>query len=90
MQTAVSVLVLLALIALGVLFLARVNAQRAGRMATHKYATLQPSFRLRMRKWPHGGGSRPGPHAAGPPPPTSGGRGDDRTTGRGGDRTTGT
>ncbi|MFD9817212.1 hypothetical protein [Streptomyces sp. NPDC059080] len=74
MQIALTVVVLLALVALGVLFLARVNAQRAGRMATHKYATLQPSFRLRMRKWPHGGGSRPGPHAAGPPPPTAGER----------------
>ncbi|MFF9482821.1 hypothetical protein [Streptomyces sp. NPDC014733] len=81
MQIALTVVVLLALIALGVLFLARVNAQQAGRMATHKYATLQPSFRLRMRRWPHGGGSRPGPHAAGPPPPTPGERGDGRPGG---------
>ncbi|MFI7102045.1 hypothetical protein ACIBK8_22115 [Streptomyces sp. NPDC050161] len=70
MQTVVTVIVLLALVALGVLFIARVNAQQAGRLATHKYAALLPSFRLRMRKGSRGGAAHPGAHAAGPPPPS--------------------
>jgi hypothetical protein len=70
MQILLTVIVLLALVALGVLFLARVNSQQAGRLAGHKYASLRPSFRLRMRKRAHGGGAYPGAHAAGPPPPS--------------------
>ncbi|MFJ9409200.1 hypothetical protein [Streptomyces sp. NPDC101393] len=70
MQILLTVIVLLALVALGVLFIVRVNAQQAGRLAGHKYASLRPSFRLRMRKRSHGGGAHPGAHAAGPPPPT--------------------
>lgn len=70
MEIVLTVAVLLLLVALGAAFIARVNAQQAGRLATHKYAALLPSFRVRMRKWPHGGGAHPGPHAGGPPPPT--------------------
>ncbi|WP_411143360.1 hypothetical protein [Streptomyces sp. x-80] len=70
MQILLTVVVLLGLFVLGVLFIARVNAQQAGRLATHKYASLLPSFRLRMRKWPHGGGAHPGAHVGGPPPRT--------------------
>ncbi|WP_246103482.1 hypothetical protein [Streptomyces piniterrae] len=78
MQTLLTVIVLLALVALGALFIARVNAQTTGRLATHRYAALRPSFRLRLRKRPHGDTSHPGPHQAGPPPPTPQ-TGDDKT-----------
>ncbi|MCB5908628.1 hypothetical protein [Streptomyces pinistramenti] len=71
MQTVLTVVVLLALVALGALFIVRVNAQQAGRLATHKYASLMPSFRLRMRKGTRGGAAHPGAHEAGPPPPSS-------------------
>ncbi|MEU7181256.1 hypothetical protein ACWIG3_13665 [Streptomyces celluloflavus] len=79
MQILLTVVILLGLVVLGALFIARVNAQQAGRLATHKYASLLPSFRVRMRKWPHGGGAHPGAHAGGPPPraPQPGGSGAD-------------
>ncbi|MFG2284580.1 hypothetical protein ACGFOU_00630 [Streptomyces sp. NPDC048595] len=67
MQTLLTVVVLLALVALGALFIARVNAQQTGRMATHRYADWKQSVRHRMHKRPRGGG-RAGPRVAGPPP----------------------
>ncbi|UKY51324.1 hypothetical protein [Streptomyces inhibens] len=69
MQTLLTVAVLLALVALGALFIARVNAQGAGRMATHRYADWKQSLRQRMHKRPRDGAHR-GPHVAGPPPPS--------------------
>ncbi|MGW1377099.1 hypothetical protein ACWD6P_22925 [Streptomyces sp. NPDC002446] len=63
MQTLLTVVVLLALVGLGALFIARVNAQQAGRMATHRYADWMQSMRQRMHRGPRGG-ARP----AGPPP----------------------
>ncbi|WP_344574727.1 hypothetical protein [Streptomyces lunalinharesii] len=74
MQTFLSVLVLLALIALGVLFLIRVNAQTVGRPTPHRYAHLKDSFQQRLHKHPHGAG--PGAHPTGPPPSRE--PGDDR------------
>ncbi|MFB6602662.1 hypothetical protein ACFCXR_10475 [Streptomyces noursei] len=74
MQTFLSVLVLLALIALGVLFLIRVNAQTVGRPTPHRYAHLKESFQQRLHKHPHGAG--PGAHPTGPPPSRE--SGDDR------------
>lgn len=75
MQTLLTVVVLLALVALGALFIARVNAQQAGRMATHRYADWKQSLRQRRHKRPRGE-SRSGPQAAGPPP-SSGKAGND-------------
>ncbi|BDM73607.1 hypothetical protein HEK616_70940 [Streptomyces nigrescens] len=68
MQTLLTVVVLLALIALGALFLARLNAQQIGRMSTHRYADWKQSMRQRIRRRPRDA-SHQGP-LAGPPPPT--------------------
>ncbi|MFD8543709.1 hypothetical protein [Streptomyces sp. NPDC059649] len=67
MQTLLTVAVLLALIALGALFIARVNAQQTGRPATHRYADWMQSMRQRAHRRPRDG-ARPGP-LPGPPPP---------------------
>ncbi len=66
MQTFLSVLVLLALIVLGVLFLIRVNDQTVGRPAPHRYTHLKETFQRRLHRHPHG--VAPGPHTTGPPP----------------------
>ncbi|SEE75741.1 hypothetical protein SAMN05428954_3775 [Streptomyces sp. 2112.3] len=80
MQTLWTVVVLLALVALGALFIARVNAQGAGRMAPHRYADWKQSLRGRKHKPPHEhDDAHPeappaGPPVAGPPtaaPPTA-------------------
>ncbi|GLW16862.1 hypothetical protein ACFXN2_13735 [Streptomyces kronopolitis] len=68
MQTLWTVVVLLALVALGALFLARLNAQNTGRMPHHRYADWKESRRLRKRQQAEAAGS--GPHVAGPPPPS--------------------
>ncbi|QHC20171.1 hypothetical protein GR130_00645 [Streptomyces sp. GS7] len=68
MQTFLTVIVLLALVAMGVLFIARVYAQQAGRPNPHRYAHLWESFQHRLHRHPHG--AHPGPHPAGPPPPS--------------------
>ncbi|MEU5210770.1 hypothetical protein [Streptomyces sp. NPDC020742] len=57
MQTLLTVVVLLALVALGALFIARVNAQQTGRIATHRYAAWMQSMRQRMHRRAHHGGS---------------------------------
>ncbi|MEU5546697.1 hypothetical protein AB0G85_30560 [Streptomyces sioyaensis] len=69
MQTLWTVVVLLALVALGVLLLARLNAQNTGRMAHHRYADWKQSRRLRKQQR-QGGAPPPGAHMAGPPPPS--------------------
>ncbi|MEU3988346.1 hypothetical protein OG301_18640 [Streptomyces platensis] len=69
MQTLWTVVVLLALVALGALFIARVNAQGIGRMPTHRYADWKQSVRQRMHKRPHDEAGSEAP-AAGPPPPS--------------------
>lgn len=69
MQTLWTVVVLLALVALGALFIARVNAQGVGRMQTHRYADWKQSVRQRMHKRPHDEAGSEAP-AAGPPPPS--------------------
>ncbi|MFG2528412.1 hypothetical protein [Streptomyces sp. NPDC048516] len=66
MQTLWTVIVLLALVALGALFIARVNAQGAGRMAPHRYADWRHSLRDRKHNQPHDD-AHPGPPVAGPP-----------------------
>ncbi|KPC59952.1 hypothetical protein ADL29_31975 [Streptomyces chattanoogensis] len=66
MQILLTVVVLLALIALGVLFLTRLNAQQAGRMAGHVHADLHPPFLHRTPRRPEDG-----PLAAPPEPPPS-------------------
>ncbi|MFE1174424.1 hypothetical protein [Streptomyces sp. NPDC058773] len=76
MQTLWTVVVLLALVALGAVFIARVNAQQAGRMHTHRYADWKRSVRRRKHKQPHGE-AHPGTPAAAPPP-ASGEAGNDR------------
>ncbi|MFF4603697.1 hypothetical protein ACFY12_13295 [Streptomyces sp. NPDC001339] len=82
MQTLLTVVVLLALVALGVLFIHRVNAQTAGRMATHhRYADWKRSMRQRVHGRPYDG-ARPGPRTTGPPSPSGAGTG----TGKGKDR----
>lgn len=68
MQTLLTVVVLLALVALGALFIARVNSQGAGRMATHRYSDWKQSMRQRKHKRPHDDAHAESP-AAGPPPP---------------------
>ncbi|MGA5560263.1 hypothetical protein ACPCUV_03630 [Streptomyces platensis] len=68
MQTLWTVVVLLALVALGALFIARVNAQGAGRMQTHRYADWKQSVRQRRHRRPHDDAASEAP-AAGPPPP---------------------
>ncbi|MCL7490160.1 MULTISPECIES: hypothetical protein [Streptomyces] len=68
MQTLLTVVVLLALVALGALFIARVNAQGTGRMATHRYTDWKQSMRQRKQKRPHDAAHSESP-AAGPPPP---------------------
>ncbi|MFG2830862.1 hypothetical protein ACGFWI_25875 [Streptomyces sp. NPDC048434] len=68
MQTLWTVVVLLALVALGALFIARVNAQGAGRMAGHRYADWKQSMRQRKHKRPHDD-AHPGTPVPGPPPP---------------------
>lgn len=65
MQTLLTVVVLLALVALGALFIARVNAQQAGRMANHRYTDWKQSLRQRRHKRSRGG-THSEPHAAGP------------------------
>ncbi|MGX1755446.1 hypothetical protein ACWIG5_00750 [Streptomyces lydicus] len=81
MQTLWTVIVLLALVALGALFIARVNAQGTGRMAPHRYADWKQSLRDRKHKHPDDhDDAHPGPPTAGPPtagspavgPPTAG------------------
>ncbi|MDT0455733.1 hypothetical protein RM550_08270 [Streptomyces sp. DSM 41527] len=76
MQTLWTVVVLLALVALGALFIARVNAQGAGRMAPHRYADWKQSLRGRKHKPPHDhDDAHPGAPTAGAPtagPPTAG------------------
>lgn len=69
MQTLWTVVVLLALVALGALFIARVNAQGAGRMAGHRYGDWKQSIRLRKRKRPQDD-AHSGPPVAGPPTPS--------------------
>ncbi|MFG2095927.1 hypothetical protein [Streptomyces sp. NPDC048612] len=76
MQTLWTVVVLLALVALGALFIARVNAQQTGRMPTHRYADWRESVRHRRHKRPQGE-AHPETPAAGPPPPP-GAAGNDR------------
>ncbi|MFF8788969.1 hypothetical protein [Streptomyces sp. NPDC015125] len=74
MQTLWTVVVLLALVALGALFIARVNSQGAGRMSPHRYADWKQSLRNRKHKQPHDD-AHPEPPVAGPPvagPPVSG------------------
>lgn len=74
MQTLWTVVVLLALVALGALFIARVNAQGTGRMAAHRYADWKQSLRDRKHKQPHDE-AHPGSPVAGPPvagPPQGG------------------
>lgn len=68
MQTFLSVLVLLALIAMGVLFLIRVNAQTVGRPTPHRYAHLKESVQHRLHKRSHGAG--PGTRTTTGPPPS--------------------
>ncbi|WP_234430856.1 hypothetical protein [Streptomyces sp. NRRL F-4489] len=67
MQTFLSVLVLLALIAMGVLFLLRVNAQTSGRPAAHRYAHWKESFQHRLHHR-HGQDTGPRTRTGGPPP----------------------
>ncbi|WEB41691.1 hypothetical protein MOV08_22070 [Streptomyces yunnanensis] len=74
MQTFLSVLVLLALVAMGVLFIVRVNAQTAGRPTPHRYAHMKESFQQRLHKHAHGAGT--GTRTTGPPPSRE--PGDDR------------
>ncbi|AOP50888.1 hypothetical protein [Streptomyces lydicus] len=69
MQTLLTVVVLLALVGLGALFIARVNAQQTGRMASHRYADWRASMRQRRRRRPHGD-APPGPQVASAPPPS--------------------
>ncbi|RXS86881.1 hypothetical protein EST92_04925 [Streptomyces sp. TM32] len=69
MQTLWTVVVLLALVALGVLIIARVNAQSTGRMAHHRYADWKQS-RRRRKQQRQGGAPPPGADIAGPPPPS--------------------
>ncbi|MEU9115152.1 hypothetical protein AB0D04_26025 [Streptomyces sp. NPDC048483] len=52
MAILLTVIVLLALIALGVLFIGRLNAQSAGRMAMHHHADLHPPFLHRTPRRP--------------------------------------
>ncbi|MEW1749172.1 hypothetical protein ACIQU1_04975 [Streptomyces angustmyceticus] len=52
MQTLWTVVVLLALVGLGALFIARVNAQGTGRMPTHRYEDWKQSIRERRHKRP--------------------------------------
>lgn len=61
MQTLWTVVVLLALVGLGALFIARVNAQGAGRMPGHRYEDWKQSLRDRRHK--------PRDDDAGPEPP---------------------
>ncbi|MGX1848899.1 hypothetical protein OIU91_22755 [Streptomyces sp. NBC_01456] len=68
MQTLWTVVVLLALVGLGVLFLARLNAQNTGRMPHHRYADWKASRRLRRQQQAEA--ARGGPRMAGPPPPS--------------------
>ncbi|MFB7635686.1 hypothetical protein ACFC0M_32690 [Streptomyces sp. NPDC056149] len=68
MQTFLSVIVLLALVAMGVLFIVRVNGQTAGRPAPHRYAHLKESFGQRRHKRAHD--ARPEARTTGPAPPT--------------------
>ncbi|MCZ1008887.1 hypothetical protein O1L68_21245 [Streptomyces lydicus] len=76
MQTLWTVIVLLALVALGALFIARVNAQGTGRMAPHRYADWKQSLRNRKHKHPDDhDDAHPGPPTAGSPavgPPAAG------------------
>ncbi|MEU9122497.1 hypothetical protein AB0C96_21990 [Streptomyces sp. NPDC048506] len=76
MQTLLTVVVLLALVVLGALFIARVNAQQAGRMATHRYADWKQALRQRRHKRSHGEVPSE-PHLAGPPAPPSSKAGND-------------
>ncbi|GES31698.1 hypothetical protein AB0G60_12045 [Streptomyces angustmyceticus] len=69
MQTLWTVVVLLALVGLGALFIARVNAQGTGRMPTHRYEDWKQSIRDRKHK-PPDDGSGPEPPA---PPDRAGG-----------------
>lgn len=74
MQTFLSVLVLLALVAMGVLFIVRVNAQTVGRPTPHRYAHMKESFQQRLHKHAHGAGTET--RTTGPPPSRE--PGDDR------------
>ncbi|MFI2187435.1 hypothetical protein [Streptomyces sioyaensis] len=69
MQTLWTVVVLVALVALGVLFLSRLNGQNTGRMPHHRYADWKRSRRQRRQAQqdvtPHTGAD-----TAGPPPPS--------------------
>ncbi|MFJ5799510.1 hypothetical protein [Streptomyces decoyicus] len=69
MQTLLTVVVLLALVALGALFIARVNAQGAGRMATHRYTDWKQSMRQRKHKRPHDEAGHESPLSSPPSPP---------------------
>ncbi|MFG2862742.1 hypothetical protein [Streptomyces sioyaensis] len=69
MQTLWTVVVLLALVALGVLFLARLNAQNIGRMPHHRYADWKRSRRQR-RQQGQDDAPRTGAQMTGPPPPS--------------------
>ncbi|MCK7623798.1 hypothetical protein MUU72_11935 [Streptomyces sp. RS10V-4] len=71
MQTFLSVLVLLALIAMGVLFLLRVNAQTSGRPTPHRYTHLKESFQHRLHhRHGHETGTDPQARTGSPPPPS--------------------
>ncbi len=69
MQTLLTVVVLLALVGLGALFIARVNSQQAGRMASHRCADWRESIRQRRHRRPRGD-APPGPQVASSPPPS--------------------
>ncbi|MFF8309461.1 hypothetical protein ACF05W_02740 [Streptomyces lydicus] len=69
MQTLWTVIVLLALVGLGALFIARVNAQQTGRMASHRYADWRESIRQRRQRRPRED-APPGPQVASSPPPS--------------------
>ncbi|MFH8567761.1 hypothetical protein [Streptomyces sp. NPDC017993] len=84
MQTLLTVIVLLALVAMGALFLIKLNGQQAGRLATHRHPAPPPhrtrpvrrtSHRFWVSKPPQGDDSaRPGSHPAQQPPGPQDGR----------------
>ncbi|MFG2890450.1 hypothetical protein [Streptomyces sp. NPDC048248] len=77
MQTLLTVIVLLALVALGALFLVKLNSQSAGRLATHRHPAPprhhqahRPAHRFWARKTTQDESPtiHPGSHAAQRPP----------------------
>ncbi|ARF56261.1 hypothetical protein [Streptomyces gilvosporeus] len=69
MQIVLTVVVLLALIALGAAFISRLNGQQAGRMAIHHHADLHPPFLHRTPRRPQ---DEPLAEPPEPPPSTRG------------------